>query len=147
MGFLILAAPVQDALGERLTEALAETAVPCSVGYPPGGPDVEHVWIAGEFEASFPRYLSGVGGRDESAQIRVKVMVTQTADTMAEPRDRAIDLAALCEQAVSDDPTLGGLVEEAHVATAKGLEGVTPDGARQYALELSVAYTAAVSRA
>jgi len=140
MGFIVQTPAIQDALGTAIATALSADAATFSVGYPTGGPDEEAVWIAGDFNAAFPRRTSGGGARDEEASLKVKILVTHNAEDMATVRDRAAALAALVDDAVSDDPTIGGLAKDAHVSGCEGNEGFDKDGRRQFGVTMTVAY-------
>ena len=146
MGFVVQAPAIQDALGTAIADALSEDAATFSVGYPTGGPDEEDVWISGDFNAAFPRRTSGGGARDEEAALKVKILVTHS-DDMTSVRDRAVDLSELVEDAVSDDPTLGGLTKDAHVSGLEGNEGFDKDGRRQFGMTMTVAYRTTASSA
>ena len=148
MGFALQAAAVQDALAELLAERLASEGVASCVGYPAGGPNDEHVWVEGGFRAALTRRTSGGGSRLESAKLAVKVLVTKAADDVAPLRDRALVLAAIVEDAVTDNERLGGLVERIWVDDAEADEGILPppDTRRQYGLTLHVAYEVTVTR-
>jgi hypothetical protein len=142
-GFLVQAAAVQDALSAVIVAELPD-GVPCSVGYPAGGLQAEHIWISGEFDATLPRYVSGGFQRDETGEVEVRISVVWSAADMAGPRDRALELSQIVEDAVSMDPTLGGVVEEAHVASARGNEAAPDEHSRQYGLSMRVAYQTTV---
>lgn len=143
-GFTIVAAAVQDALAEAIAAQLAAThePTPVCVGYPAGGLMAEHIWISGEFTVAMPRRISGGRQRDEDGEIEVRISVVWSAADMAEPRDRALALAQIVENAVSVDPTLGGVAQEAHVASVVGAEAAPDEHSRQYGLALRVAYSA-----
>jgi hypothetical protein len=141
-GFTVKAAAVQDALATAI--GTQQTAIgdvtPLSVGYPAGGLFAEHIWISGEFDVAMPRYVSGGLQRDELGVVEVRVSVVWTATDMVTARNRALAIAAIVENAVSVDPTLGGVVHEAHVANVSGAEAAPDEHSRQYGLVLKVAY-------
>jgi hypothetical protein len=138
-GFVVKAAAVQDALGAAISDQLP-AGVPCSIGYPAGGLQAEHIWISGEFDVAMPLYVSGGFQRDELGEIEVRISVIWSDADMAGPRDRALELSEIVEDAVSLDPTLGGAVQEAHVASVRGNEAAPEEHRRQYGLVLRVAY-------
>lgn len=138
-GFVVKAAAVQDALGVAIFGQMP-AGVPCSVGYPAGGLQAEHIWVSGEFDAALPRYISGGFQRDETGEVEVRISVVMSDADMSGPRDRAFEISQIVEDAVSLDPTLGGTVEEAHVSGARGNEATPDEHSRQYGLVLRVAY-------
>lgn len=141
-GFLVKASAVQDALGHLIGDEVeaAHEATPVCVGYPIRGLEAEHIWVSGEFDADMPRYVSGGFQRDETGEVKVRISVLRSDADMSAPRDRALELAEIVEDAVSLDPTLGGVVEEAHVSGASGNEAIPDEHSRQYGLVLRVAY-------
>ena len=145
-GFAVMAPEVQDALAEVIAEEIAGTGVPSCVGYPAGGPAEEQVWMEGGFELAFVRRTSGGTSRTEVAALTVKVLITRTADEVAELRDRALVLVAHIEDAVRDHETLTGLVERLWVESTKANEGVLEDGRRQFGATVTVRYEVTVSR-
>jgi hypothetical protein len=141
-GFTVKAAAVQDALATAIgtQQTAISDATPLSVGYPAGGLLAEHIWISGEFDVAMPRRASGGLQRDEEGTVEVRVSVVYSASVMATARDRAIAIAKIVENAVSVDPTLGGVVQEAHVASVAGAEAAPDEHSRQYGLVLRVVY-------
>lgn len=141
-GFLLKAAAVQDALDAAIAAELVASGetTPHSVGYPAGGVQAEHIWIAGKFDADLPRYVSGGLQRDEATEIEVRILVRMTTEDMSDPRDRAFLLSGIVENAVSTDPSLAGAVDEAHVAGGRGEEGIPEEHAREYGIAMRVAY-------
>ena len=87
-----------------------------------------------------PRRISGGLQRDELGEVEVRISVVLSDSSMLPARDRVIVLAKIVENAVSTDPTLGGVVGEAHVAGARGNEATPDEHSRQYGLVLRVAY-------
>jgi len=142
-GFCVAAGVVQDALGAVIADQLllAGESVALSIGYPSGGLAAEQIWIDAQFDASFPRYVSGGYQRDEEAEIEVRLSVRLTDDAMSGPRDRALALAGIVEDAVSIDPTLGGVVVAAKVTSALGGEAIPDESSRLYGIRMRVAYT------
>ena len=141
-GFVVKAAAVQDALGTAIATQLTSSGevTPLSVGYPAGGLQAEHIWIGGEFNVTMPRLISGGLQRDELGEIEVRISVLWTAADMATARVRALALSRIVENAVSVDPTLGGVVDEAYVTAVAGNEAAPDEHSRMYGLALRVAY-------
>jgi hypothetical protein len=146
MAFEIRANAAQDWLAAELSAALERILVPVSLGYPIGGPDAEHVWVVGDLDAAFSRRTSGGGMRDESGTLTVKILVTRRCEEFATVRDRAGEILDVIEAAISSDPLMGGAVYNAELVAAKGSEGVTKDGERQFGLDLSITYYANTTR-
>ena len=145
-GFTVKAAAVQDAMATAIAtqQAAIGDVTPLSVGYPAGGLLAAHIWIAGEFNVTMPQRVSGGLQRDEEGEIEVRVSVVWSAADMVTARNRALAIAAIVENAVSVDPTLGGVVQEAHVANVSGREAAPDEHSRQYGLLLRVAYQTTV---
>jgi len=139
MAFSLLAPAVQDALATAIAAQLP-AGVPCSLGYPAGGPQAEHVWIAGDFDAELPRYVSGGGARDELASLMVRILVTQRATDYEPVRDRALVLAGAVEAALGADPTLGGLVVFARIVRGQADEAIPEATTRAVGLTLTIRY-------
>lgn len=145
-GFVVAAPAVKHAIHAAI-DAEVETShedVPVSYGYPTGGLQPEHIWIGGAFNAATPRYVSGGLQRDEAGEVEVFVSVVWRDPDMTEAEDRAVVLSQLVEDAVSTDPTLGGTVQEAHVAGVQGDVATPDDHSLQYGLVLKVAYQTTV---
>lgn len=141
-GFTVKAAAVQDALATAIAtqQTASGDATPLTVGYPAGGLLAEHIWVGGEFSVTMPRYISGGLQRDETGEVEVRVSVVWSASDMVTARNRALAIAKIVENAVSVDPTLGGAVQEAHVAGVSGNEAMPDEHSRQYGLVVRVAY-------
>lgn len=142
--FRLLVDSVQVALAGAIASRLAGLGVPSGIGYPVGGPQEEHVWVAADFDVALPRRTSGGFNRDEDGTVKVRILVTRTTDDPLDPLARALLLEAAVEDAVGADPTLGGLVLEAKVASVQGEEAIAEDRRRQYGITVTVAYAAAV---
>ena len=145
-GFIVKAAAVQDALATAIaTQLLASgETTPLSVGYPAGGLLAEHIWVGGEFNVTMQDVVTGGLQRDEDGTVEVRICVLWSAADMATARDRALALSRIVENAVSVDPTLGGAVEYAHVASVSGNEAAPDEHSRMYGLVLRVVYTTVV---
>lgn len=142
MAFELRANAAQDWLASALSDTLGRISVPVSLGYPIGGPDAEHVWVVGDLDAAFSRRTSGGGMRDETGTLTVKILVTRRCEEFATVRDRAGEVLDVIEATLSADPLMGGTVYSASLSAAKGSEGVTKDGERQFGLDLSITYYA-----
>jgi hypothetical protein len=146
-GFRPLFAQVQDYLAAAVSAELAALPdeVACDLGYPAGGIQDRHVWVAGALEAAHPFHLSGFAQRGEDALVQVHILVTMTSDAMAEPRDEALALAGVVEDVLAEDRTLGGLVDSAAVVGTNGEEAIPEERTRQYGITLRIAYSAGVA--
>lgn len=140
--FRPVAPAVQDYLLAGLSSLLA---VPCSLGYPPGGFTDEQLYLPGDFAAKTVSVLSGGGGRDETGSMKVRVVVTRTGNDWAPVRDRALALAAVVEDFIRGDPTMGGVVVSSWVSGTDGTEARPEERTVQAGLELTVEYQATVS--
>lgn len=139
MAFRATFAAVQDAVAAAVAAALPQ-GVPCDVGYPPGGPQADHVWVSAEAECQLDVAEATARQRLERGTVTVHVLCTRIARDCGVARDAALTLAAAAEGAIASDPTLGGLVWLARVVSVKGEEAVLDDRQRQYGVTLTVAY-------
>jgi hypothetical protein len=147
-GFATQAPAVMAALAAAIATEIASAheATPSSLGYPAGGLGAEHIWVSGEFDCEMPRYVSGGLQRDETGKVEVRISVKWSDADMVTVIDRAVELAQIVEDAVSTDPTLGGVVTtEAHVSSARGAEAIPDEHSRQYGLAMWVAYQTTVA--
>lgn len=144
MGFRIAAGDAQDALGALIDAALAGTDVRSGVGYPPGGPDAEHVYVSGEFDAELQYVVSGGTQHDETAPLTVVIVVSHPESEMAPNRDRALELAALIGAALTANPSFSCAVRWSRITAAAGREAVDDDGRRVYMVRLTVTYDTTV---
>jgi hypothetical protein len=142
VAYALAAADVQDALGVIIADALAAASedVPSCIGYPVGGPETEHVYVSGQFDADLAQVDSGGYSRDEAAPIDVIVTVTHPEDEMTANRDRAVALALLVDEAIAADPSLGSVVTWSRATALQGRDAINEDGVRQYVVKLTVSY-------
>lgn len=99
-------------------------------GWPPKGPQKEHVWIAAHPRSPAEQKWQTTGpnaSKDESFRLLINCLVTKSTESYAETRDRALALAGEVEIAVRADATLGGAVMNAEVATTDLDEAVGPN--------------------
>lgn len=137
--------PIAPEIKTRLRDAIAArlpAGVPCSRNYPAGGVQWRHVWIHGDYEAAMSSYTSGGGSRQEDGRVFVRVIVK----TDATAEEKALELAGAVEDAIADDPTLGGLVDFASITASAGNEAVPSEHEREYGITLTVTYSGAASR-
>jgi hypothetical protein len=141
-GFVVQAPALQKALATAIATQLEASgdATPVSVCYPAGGLTAEHIWISGKFDAEMPRCVSGGRQRDDEGYVEVRISVVWSTSDGVVAEDRAVALSKFVENAVSVDPTLGGAVQEAHVAGVSGNEAMPDEHSRQYGLVLRIAY-------
>ena len=145
MGFRVLAPEAQDYLKARIALELPQS-VPCDVGFPPGTLEADHVYVGGEWEAELQLPVSGGNQRDEASSIHVRCLATFSTAEYAEARDRALAYAGAVEDAVSDDPSLGGLVEFAWVSRVRCQEAIPSERSRSVGVTVTISYAQAVSR-
>jgi hypothetical protein len=130
-------AAAEDAL---LAAIVAQAALPANplagvalrLGDPGSGVRPEHVWVAEDARAEQVSDLSSQefpsGGREETFEMRVLVLVTRSGDDYEALRNRATALAAEVETAVADDRRLGGSVEDCEVVRIERAGGATEMG-------------------
>lgn len=112
-------AEVQDAIYARL-EALrvARALEPGSVslGWPPGGRHGKQVWVDEEATITPVYKVTTARKRNETIAVKVKCTVEITGNEYVLVRDDLLALVALVEEAVTPDPTLGGVAHMTRVA-------------------------------
>jgi hypothetical protein len=140
-GFRTFAPSVQDALAVEIAKQI-EDKTPCDVGYPARGLRPKHIWISATFDARLPRRISGGKQRDEETDIYVRCVAKVTGTSYAAARDAAATLAGYVEDAVTADPTLGGVVKEAHISAVEGQEAIPEKTAREVGFSVTVSYQA-----
>lgn len=120
----------EDGLLAALVAETGLAGIPLRLGDPGAGVRPEHVWIAEEATASQLSDLSAQtdGGREESFELQVKVIVTRSGDDYAALRDRATVLVQAIEHAVTNTRTLGGAVEDCEVIRIERTTGATEIG-------------------
>lgn len=143
--FRVVAPSIQDYLQDRLAARLP--AVACSVGYPAAGPAAEQLWVEGAFSAQLPSVTSGMGGRDETGTLTIRVLVTQTAEAFVPVRDRALEIVGEVEDLLLEDPTINGLAILARVTAVQIAEAHPEEHAVQTGATVTITYTATVSAA
>lgn len=144
MAYLPSIGAVQDAVARVVAAALE--GVPVDVGYPPGGPQADHVWVSGDADCRYQELDSVPAHRTEHGTVRVHVLCTRIARTLDVARDECLSLAARVEQAIAADLTLGGAVDWSRVESVEGKEGAADERTRQYGVTLTVAYSRYQSR-
>lgn len=133
----------QDALLLAIETAL--TSAPVSLGWPTGGLQSDHVWISGAGTVTPSWGVSGMQTRDEKLTAEVRIIADYTTSDYATARDRAFEIEAEVEGAVSTDPTLGGVVRFAAVTEIVVDEAIPDDRTRQVGIRLTVTAEASVS--
>lgn len=118
--------------------------VALEIGWPPGGPGSEQVWISGrvegwdqQWETTGPATGPDAADREETFTLKVICLVSMAGASYLEARDRALELAAEVARAVLSDDRLGGAVFESNIAGGRLDEGVIPQG-RHVAAELDI---------
>lgn len=128
----------QDALYAAIDAATYPGEVTRSLGVPAR---LEHdlVWVAGRIDDIANEYrVSGLGAVDERFTLNVHVF-SRRRGTLADVRDRAVELADAVDDALTADPTLGGTVMLATVVRRTAEESIDEDGrARGFLISLYV---------
>lgn len=110
-------AAAQDRLRQVIASALP--GVPVHVGWPPGNPNWEHVWISGDvddWERRWPVTMTQTSAVvDERYTLRVNITTSTSSDAYSVLRDRLIALATAVDNAIRADVTLAGTVSFARV--------------------------------
>jgi len=138
-GFRTLAPAVQAALLAAIAAAAPDTTS-VSLGYPPGGLAAEQVWVEGDFEFDVSLETSGWTQRQEDGTTEVRIAVTQTCDSFLGPQSRALELAAVVEDCLAADRTLGGVVDRCAVSKGKGQEAIPEEHTHQFGIILTVTW-------
>ena len=135
----------QDALKTLLAARAGLANVPLDLGFPPGGPQDEHVWISGrvddwdrEYVTTGPNTGADAALRREDFVLKVIIVVSWRTTSYVEARDRALALQAEVERCVLSNPTLSDSVFQCELAGGSIGEGVSPD-LRQVVPELNIA--------
>ena len=135
----------QDALYAVLNDSPGRNGVACSLGFPLQR-KLEHVWVEGKATEIKRDYdVSGMREFTESYLLAVTVFVNQKAADMASVRDRAAQIEAWAEGAITSNPTLSGAVDQAQAAVVEYAEGVPADNEREFAITIGVRISATVS--
>ena len=132
----------QDALYAVI--AAAVTGTPVSLGYPAGGLQKSHVWVAGSGSVQLDDGVSGYGQRDETMTTEVRVKVDRLANEFTTARDAAFTLTQDIEAAIAADVTLGGAVDFARVTEVSTEEAIPDERTRSVGVVLTVTATKAV---
>jgi len=124
-------AQAQDGLYALLGASPALAGVAISLGYPPGGPQVEQVWVAGSVpswsrEARATQH-QGPGLVEDGYGLKVYVVTGKHPDFLT-ARSRILALAEAVITAVRADWTLGGAVSIADVEGGEVTEAVNEEG-------------------
>jgi hypothetical protein len=145
MGFRTLAPQIQLALQDAVT-ALLPPGVRCDLGYPVGGLEEDHVYVGGAFDVRVVRQTSGGGQRGEELDINVRTICSRSTEDFLEVQSGALALAGDVEDAVSADPTLGGICDNAYVSAIEGSEALPDEATRQYLVVVTVTCEGSVVR-
>lgn len=112
---------VQDALFDLLADTLSNDAATARVKVTLGTPlkiTDEDVWISGEVPEWSQEYVaSGLAAKEENFTLRVCVAVQRLGLEYGPIRDRAKYIGEQIENAIHNDPTLGGNALLARVAS------------------------------
>lgn len=135
----LLLPEVQKRLALAISAELPED-VPCALGYPPRGLQIEHVWISGDFTSEITRETSGYTARDESGTVNVRILMRWPADEYETPAGRAFELEECIERAVARDRTLDGLIYDLDVVRVDGQEAIPDETTREVGLTVAVRY-------
>lgn len=126
----------QDAL-KTVVRASIPAAVRVTLGYPTGTLEDLDVVLPGETTVEVDAGVSGMRQRDETLRTEVRCWAELITDDYLEARDAALALSNAVDDGVAADPTLGGVVESAHVSEIRMQEGMT-DNTRQCGITLVV---------
>ncbi len=130
----------QDALKAALDARPGLTGVPVTVGYPAGGPNVEHIWIAGQvtdWTREWETTAVANAPIREEFTLELYVVVSRRVRTFEEVRVRLLAILDEIEAAVTADFTLGGAVAVATLTGGEIQEGID-DERRSGGAELRV---------
>lgn len=78
----------------------------------------ENVWVSGQVDDWNTDWkVSGLGAKDEDFVLRVSIAIIGLSTDYREARQRVEELAKDIEDAISADPTLGGLAQLAKITS------------------------------
>ncbi len=140
---------VQDALKSLLDADTTLTAagVARSLGWPVGGPEREHVWIAGAVERSQQEPVITTAAnprRKETYQLAIHTLVRWEDDEYLKVRNRIKTLTDAIELVVQGDHALNGTVFFAQVDSHEVEEGVE-EKARTIGVTIRIAIAAYIN--
>lgn len=133
----------QDALLSVIDAAV--TDCPVTLGWPAGGLESDHVWIAGAGTVTPHDPLSTLTQRDETLTCEVRIITDYTASDYTTSRDRAFEIAEDVEDAIAAAPTLGDVVTYCVVSGIRVGEAIPDERTRQVGITLTVTAEATVS--
>lgn len=119
--------------------------VPLHIGWPPGGPEPEHIWIQGDVEGwTQEQEVTGdmaTAPREEAFALKVVVHVEQATADFLVVRDRALVFIREIGLALRNSFTVGGSVFEGEISGGEAAEGWTEE-TRSYTVVLKVSILA-----
>lgn len=99
------------------------------LGNPGSGVQAEHIWIDETVQATWDPDVTGTApSEDEVFELRVVILVGHPGDDYTTIRDRLMALADEVTEAVAQDRTLGGSVEDCYTVRFERDGGLTDNG-------------------
>jgi hypothetical protein len=125
-------AAAEDGLLAAIAGRPELAGVALRLGDPGSGVRPEHIWLVEEALAErvtdVTPQATNAGGYDERFEIAVRVLATRSGDDYEALRNRAMELVAAIENAVLENRTLGGAVEDSEVVRLERESGATENG-------------------
>lgn len=99
----------------------------------------ENVWVSGEVDDWNTDWrVSGLAAKDENFTLRISIAVIRLGTDYQSTRDRVRELGREIEDAISVDPTLGGTVMLAKIASFRLEDTLVDDRRRGVGLNIYV---------
>ena len=128
---------VEDALLALLLGLDALDGATRELGIPARRSD-RHIWVDGDHDVAQTYEVSGLVEKHEEIPVSIKVFRRMAVKTYAQVRDAADADAGAIEEAIGEDPTLGGLCQLATVTGLKTAGWWTDDTHRACGIEMTV---------
>jgi len=129
----------QDALYTLLGASTGLSGASLTLGRPTAD-EGDQVWISGEIDVWNADYqLSGLGAKNESFTLQVRIRVNRIGTTYVTVRDVARDYGRAVEDVIAANPTLNGSVMLAKITGARLEDALLDERTRGVALIIDVA--------
>jgi hypothetical protein len=129
----------QDALFTLLDASAGLGDASVTLGRPPAD-EGDQVWVSGEVDLWSAEYaVSGLGAKDESFTLQVRIRVNRVGTTYTTVRDVARDYGRAVEDVIAANPTLSGTVMLANISNVRLEDALLDERTRGCALVIDVA--------
>lgn len=128
----------QDALYALLAASNGLSAATVTLGRPTAD-EGDQVWVNGEVDVWSSDYqLSGLGAKNETFILQVRIRVVRVGTTYTTVRDVARDYGRAVEDVIAANPTLSSTVMLANIANVRLEDALVDERTRGVALVLDV---------